>query len=139
MLCGQWGLSVLLRGGRTFCGLGLQGQSDRYSERNIFKGSFTEKGTVSVKAIFEGGLKFSESEARKKFNSTASPEDKGDIGEWLGSDWGESDQAIDGDLWEIRSTVINELESIIIWHSVCMSWNSVYLHIEYTWQTQDGP
>ena len=32
--------------------------------RNIFDGSFTEEGMVSINAIFEGGFKFSTSEAR---------------------------------------------------------------------------
>ena len=40
--------------------------------RNIFEGSCTEEGTVSGKAIFEGGLKFAALEADKKFDSTAS-------------------------------------------------------------------
>ena len=41
--------------------------------RNILEVSFTEDGTGAGKAIFEGGFKFEASEARKKFNSTASP------------------------------------------------------------------
>ena len=39
---------------------------------NIFEDSFTEEGTVSGKANFEGGFKFASSEARKKFGITAS-------------------------------------------------------------------
>ena len=40
--------------------------------RNIFEDSCTEEGTGSVKDIFEGWFKFSASEARRKFDSTAS-------------------------------------------------------------------
>ena len=58
MVCGQGGLSGLCRGGITFGGLGLQGQSDGYSVRNISDGSFTEEGMGAVKAIIEGGFKF---------------------------------------------------------------------------------
>ena len=65
MVCGQGGLSGLHRGGRTFGGLVLQGQTYGYSERNILEDSCTEEGMGSVKAIFEGGFKFSASEARK--------------------------------------------------------------------------
>ena len=43
-------------------------------------GSFTEDGTGSGQAIFEEGFNFSASEARKKFDSTASA-DRGAIGE----------------------------------------------------------
>ena len=43
-------------------------------------GSFNEEGMVAGKYIFEGGLNFSASESRKKFDSTAS-EDWGVIGE----------------------------------------------------------
>ena len=45
--------------GRTFGGLELQGQPDGYPVINIFEGLFTEEGTGSVKAIFEGGFNFS--------------------------------------------------------------------------------
>ena len=38
----------------------------------MFEVSFTEEGTLAVKAIFEGGFKFAASDARKKFNITAS-------------------------------------------------------------------
>ena len=66
MVCGQGGgLSRLHRGGRTFGELGLQGQPDGSSVRNIFEGSFTEEGAGSGNAIFEGGFKFAASEARK--------------------------------------------------------------------------
>ena len=37
--------------------------------RNIFEGSFTEEGTVSGKAIFEGVFKDAASDARKNFGS----------------------------------------------------------------------
>ena len=59
------------RGGRTFCGLGLKGQPDGFSERNIFDDSYTEKGAGSGKDIFEGGFKFATYEARKYFDTTA--------------------------------------------------------------------
>ena len=45
-------------------GLGLQVQVDGYSERNIFEFSSTEEGTGAREAIFEGGFKFSASDAR---------------------------------------------------------------------------
>ena len=72
MVCGQGGLPGFHRGGRTFGGLGLQGQSGGYSVINVFEDSCTEEGTGAGKAIFEGGFKFAVSEARKKFDSTAS-------------------------------------------------------------------
>ena len=50
---------------------------------NIVECSFTEEGMGSGKAIFEGGLNFANSEERKKFDNTASAEQKG-IGEQLG-------------------------------------------------------
>ena len=65
MLCGQGGLSGLLRGGRSFGGLGLQGHPDGSSEINIFDDSCTEEGTEAGEDIFEGGFKFAASEARK--------------------------------------------------------------------------
>ena len=55
-----------------FGGLGLQGQPDGSSVRNIFEDSFNEEGMEAGKAIFEGGFKFAASEARKRFDSTAS-------------------------------------------------------------------
>ena len=55
-----------------FCWLGLQGQPDGSSLRNIFEDSCTEDGTIVGKSIFEGGFKFSASDARKNFNRTAS-------------------------------------------------------------------
>ena len=55
-----------------FHGLWLKGQPDGSSVRNIFEYSCTEEGTGSVKDIFEGWFKFSASEARRKFDSTAS-------------------------------------------------------------------
>ena len=73
VVCGLGGLSGLRRGDGTFGRLGLQGQPDGSSVGNIFEGSFTGEGTGSGKAIFEGGFKFAASEARKKFDSTASP------------------------------------------------------------------
>ena len=69
MVCGQGGLYELYRIGRYFGGLGLQGQPDGSSERNIFEDSCTEEVIGSGKAIFEEGLKFAESEARDKFGS----------------------------------------------------------------------
>ena len=50
----------------------LQGQTDVSSVSNIFKYLCTEEGTVSGKAIFEGGFKFSTSEARNNFDRKAS-------------------------------------------------------------------
>ena len=38
--------------------LGIQGQTYGSSVRSIFEGSLNEEGTVSGKAIFEGGLNF---------------------------------------------------------------------------------
>ena len=72
MVCGQGGLSILRIGGRKFGGLGLQGHPDGSSEINIFEDSCTEEGTVSGKAIFEGGFKFVDSEARNYFDSIVS-------------------------------------------------------------------
>ena len=72
MVCGRGGLSGLHRGGRKFGGLGMQGQPDESSVRNIFEGSFTEDGTGSGKDIFEVGLMFAYSDARKKFDGTDS-------------------------------------------------------------------
>ena len=69
MVCGRGGISELHRGGKIFGGLGLQGKTDGSSVINICKGSFTEDGTGSGKSIFEGGFKFSASEARRKFDS----------------------------------------------------------------------
>ena len=43
----------------------MQDQPDGCSARNNFEDSFTEEGTVSVKAVFEGGLKFVAFGARK--------------------------------------------------------------------------
>ena len=65
VVCGRGVLSGLHTGGRTFGGLGLQGQPDRSSERNIFDDSYTEEGTVAGEDIFEGGFNFSASEPRK--------------------------------------------------------------------------
>ena len=80
----------------------MQGQHDRYSVRNIFEDSFTEEGTESGKAMFEGGFKFAASEARKNFDSTYSSyqgdiwersgNDQGVIREQSGSHWGASDR-----------------------------------------------
>ena len=57
-------------------------------EKEIFEGSFNEEGTGAGKAaIFEGGFKFAASEARKKFNRTASV-DRGVIGDQLGRNRG---------------------------------------------------
>ena len=87
VVCGRGGPSVIRRGGRKFDGLGLQGQPDGSSVSNIFEGLFTEKEMGAGKAIFEGGFKFEASEARKKFDSTASA-DRGAIGGRLGNDRG---------------------------------------------------
>ena len=97
MIRGQGGRSGLHRGGKTFGGLGLQGQSDGSSVRNIFEGSFTEEVTVSVKAVFEVVLKFEASEAGKNFDRTDSVY-KEEIGERSGNDWGANNQAIAGNL-----------------------------------------
>ena len=67
MVCGLGGLSGLNIGSRTFIRLGIQGKPDGYSVINILEGSFTEERKVAEKAIFEGGFKFEDSEARKKF------------------------------------------------------------------------
>ena len=40
--------------------------------RNIVEGSFTEEGTVAVKDVFEGEFNYAVSEAKKKFDNTAS-------------------------------------------------------------------
>ena len=72
MVYGVGGLSGICRICGTFCGLGIQGQPDGYLVRNMFEGSFTEEVTGAGKAIFEWGFKFSASEARKNFYSTAS-------------------------------------------------------------------
>ena len=45
----QEGISGIIRGGRTFGGLGLQGQPDGYSVRNILECSFTEEVMVTGK------------------------------------------------------------------------------------------
>ena len=70
MVCGLGGLYGILRGGRILGELGLQGQPDGSSARNIFEYSCTEEGTGPGKALFEGGLKFAASEARKNFDRT---------------------------------------------------------------------
>ena len=76
MVCSQGGLSGIHRGGIKFGGLGMQGHPGISLVRNIFKCSFTEYGKGSGRYIFEGGFKFSASEARKKFDIISS------------SDWG---------------------------------------------------
>ena len=48
-----------------FGGLEMEGQPDGSSVTNILEDSCTEEGMGSGKAIFEGGFKFSASEARK--------------------------------------------------------------------------
>ena len=92
MVCRRGGLSGLCRGFITFGGLVLQGHPDGYLVRNIFEGSFAEELMVAVNDIFEGGFKFPSSEARKKFDRTASA-DRGAIGERFLSDWGSIDQS----------------------------------------------
>ena len=66
------GISVIRRGGRTFCGLGLQVHPDGSLVRNIFEDSCTEEGTGAGKGIFEGGFKFASSEERNNSDSTDS-------------------------------------------------------------------
>ena len=65
MVCVGGGLSGLRRGGRTFDRMGLQGQPDGYSVRNMFEGSFTEEGTGAAKYIFDRGFNFAASEERE--------------------------------------------------------------------------
>ena len=72
MVCGGGNLYGIRRGGIIFGGLGLQGHPDGPSVIIFFEDSFTEEGTVSGKAVFEIWFKFSVSEARKKFDRTAS-------------------------------------------------------------------
>ena len=43
VVCGQGGLSGIHIEGRTFCGLGLQGQPYGSSKRNTFEDSCTEE------------------------------------------------------------------------------------------------
>ena len=69
---GVGGLSGICRRGRKFCGLGIQGQPGGYSVRNMFEVPFTEEGKGAGQAIFDEGFKFSASDSRKKFDSTAS-------------------------------------------------------------------
>ena len=64
MVCEQGGLYGLHRGGIILGGLGLKGQPDGSSERNILEYSCTEDGNGAGKAIFEGGLKFEASDTR---------------------------------------------------------------------------
>ena len=59
--------------------VGTQGNSDGSSVRNIFECSVTEEVTGAGKSIFGRGFNFSSSEAKKKFDRTAS-EDRGEIG-----------------------------------------------------------
>ena len=107
-----------------------------FSEQYFWR-SFTKEGTGSGQDILEGGFKFLASEARNKLDITDS-EDWGAIRERLGSDWEESDWAITGNLWWIKSTVRNEWELFIPWHSVCMSWKYIDLRRKYTRRKQDG-
>ena len=64
----------------------MQGHLGGYSGSNIVEGLFTEDGTGPGKYIFEAGFKFSDSESRKKFDSTASA-DRGAIGKRSESDF----------------------------------------------------
>ena len=64
VVCGRGGLSGLHRGGRIFGGLSLQGQYDRFPERNIFEYSCNEEGTGAGKDVFEGGFKFAAYDSR---------------------------------------------------------------------------
>ena len=87
VVCGRGVLSELCRVGRIFGGLGMQGQPNRSSVRNIIAVSFTVKVTGQRKDVFEGGFNFSGSKARKKFDSTASV--RRDVrSTQLGSNWG---------------------------------------------------
>ena len=72
MVCVRRGISGLRRGGRTFGELGLQGQPDGSSVRNILEDSCTEEETVVGKAVFNRGYKFAAPEARNNFYSTSS-------------------------------------------------------------------
>ena len=83
MVCGQVDISGICIGGRTFGLLGLQVQPDGSSVNNIFEGLFTEEEMVAGTDIFEGGFNLSASEARKKFDSTTSA-DQRSIGERSG-------------------------------------------------------
>ena len=65
----------------------MQGHLGGYSGSNIVEGLFTEDGKGTGKSIFEAGFKFSDSESRKKFDSTASADGVA-IGERSGSDGG---------------------------------------------------
>ena len=136
MVCGWGDLSGIHIGVRAFGGLGMQSHPDGSSVISIFEGTFTVEGTGSGRAIFEGRFKFSASEERKKFYSTASSDQV--IREQCFGDWGASDWAITVNL-QIRSTLRYEWEFCIIWHSIRMLWNSVDLRRKYTQQIQDGP
>ena len=78
----------------------MQVQTDGSSVINHFEGSFTEEGTGSGKAIFGGGFKFADFEARKDFDSTYLLE-LGVIGVQSGRNWG-----------VIKERLINRLLSI---------------------------
>ena len=96
MVYRQGSLSGLRRGGRTFGELGLQGQPDGFSVRNIFEGSFTYEGTGSGKAIFEGMFKFAASEAKKKFDRKDSAVQREE--DWSASPSTEEYQKLEGKL-----------------------------------------
>ena len=142
MVYGQWGISGLSRGGRQFGGLGMQGQPNEYSVRNIFEGSFTEEVTVEGNAIFEEGFKFSASEARKKFDSAASV-DQGAIGEQSGSDFWviwerEIERSSDHWWFMINKKYIKKWMRSIYSLALCLHIkNSVELRRKYTWRSQD--
>ena len=60
VVCGRGGLSgsgLYIRG-RKFVGLGLQGQPDRLSVRNIFEVPFTEERTGAGKLSLKEGSSF---------------------------------------------------------------------------------
>ena len=106
MVCGQWGLSGIRGGVRTFGGLELQGQPDGSPVRKILEGSFTEEGTVSKKCYIWRRVQVCSlwgKEYFRKNNFRIPGSDWGEIGERFLSDWGGSDQAIAGDIWEIIS------------------------------------
>ena len=72
MVCGREGLSGICIGGRTFGWLGIQGQTDGSSVRNIYEALFNEEGMRAGKAVFEGVFNFAASEYNDNFDSTDS-------------------------------------------------------------------
>ena len=97
MVCEQVGISGIHIGGRTFSRLGIQGQLNGYSVRNMFEISFTEEVMGAGKDVLEGVFKFAASESRNKFDRKSSAA-RGENGEKSGSDWVASNQVVAGDL-----------------------------------------